>query len=183
MDSIHQVAYDLLLLLKERNYKILTVESMTGGMIINTLTDIPGFTDNIYGSYTIYNPIAKKEMLNLNTENGIYDEVFARQMCCSCTNNSAEITVAITGHAGAEMDNVGVFNVALLYKKDVDYFKIDSKTISVDISSLKELIEKYKNSTCSDEKLLIDHTIRTFVKSNATIAVLNFVIDFLTSKS
>lgn len=86
--------------LARNNKKIMTIESMTGGNIIDTFTNYPGYSDYIYGGLIVYNTNAKKNLLG-DPANSIYSEEYARQMCTDAmkTNQDPDIFVSITGNA------------------------------------------------------------------------------------
>jgi PncC family amidohydrolase len=180
IDKSHTLAYKLLQELKSRNMKIMTVESMTGGLIISTLTDIPGFSDNIYGSYVLYNTLAKKEVLNLDITNGIYNEEFVRQMCCGSVDKSVDIIIAISGNACPETGiELGVFHIGIVLKLASDHYKIFSKKINIDISSISNLIADYESSDDPQNKLFRSFQIRHFIKESAIEHIFEETITYL----
>lgn len=91
----------LLNIIKKHNLKIATVESITGGAIINELTNIPGFSDTIYGGLITYNMDAKNELLSPVTID-VYSTEYSQKMCDDVFNKtSASIVLSITGHANS----------------------------------------------------------------------------------
>ncbi|UTC61378.1 CinA family protein [Treponema sp. OMZ 787] len=53
------------LLLKERNIKLITAESLTGGLIASEFTKIPGSSEVLWGGYVVYTPQAKISLLGI----------------------------------------------------------------------------------------------------------------------
>ena len=57
---------DLADVLKDRNLKVATAESCTGGMIAAALTELPGASDWFDRGFVTYNNTAKHEMLGVS---------------------------------------------------------------------------------------------------------------------
>ena len=56
------------LLLKERGIKLITAESLTGGLIASEFTKIPGASEVLWGGYVVYTAEAKISLLNIEPE-------------------------------------------------------------------------------------------------------------------
>lgn len=54
--------------LKERSVKLITAESLTGGLIASEFTKIPGSSDVLWGGYVVYTAQAKISLLNIEPE-------------------------------------------------------------------------------------------------------------------
>ena len=54
--------------LKERGVKLITAESLTGGLIASEFTKIPGSSDVLWGGYVVYTAQAKISLLNIEPE-------------------------------------------------------------------------------------------------------------------
>nr|WP_253730214.1 nicotinamide-nucleotide amidohydrolase family protein [Treponema sp. OMZ 790] len=52
--------------LKERDIKLITCESLTGGLISSEFTKIPGASEVLWGGYVVYTPQAKIELLDVD---------------------------------------------------------------------------------------------------------------------
>lgn len=92
-------AEELLKKVSQLNYKILTIESMTGGSIINELSNIPGYSNYIYGGIMVYNNQAKNELLGCIPKT-VYSLEYAKKMCSDALMlYSADIVISITGNA------------------------------------------------------------------------------------
>ena len=55
-------------ILKEKDIKLITCESLTGGLISSEFTKIPGTSEVFWGGYVVYTPQAKISLLNVNPE-------------------------------------------------------------------------------------------------------------------
>ena len=91
--------------LSKHNLKIATVESITGGKIINALTDIPGFSNHIYGGLITYHDDAKIGLLN-----GKYDDVYTKEYAEYMAQQGfqkmdVDVIIAITGNADRTKNN------------------------------------------------------------------------------
>ncbi|EMB22087.1 CinA family protein [Treponema denticola] len=54
--------------LKERGIKLITAESLTGGLIASEFTKIPGASEVLWGGYVVYTAEAKISLLNIEPE-------------------------------------------------------------------------------------------------------------------
>jgi len=104
--DIHRVlGEEVLKLANLRDVKIAAAESCTGGMLMTTLTDIPGSSVVVERGFITYSNEAKVEMLGvaqrLIDENGAVSERVARAMAEGALRESrADLAIAITGVAG-----------------------------------------------------------------------------------
>jgi nicotinamide-nucleotide amidase len=92
-------------LLTERNWKMATAESCTGGWVAKCCTDMVGSSDWFDRGYVSYSYAAKEQMLGVSAadmlEHGAVSEAIARQMATGAKQNAnVEVAVAITGIAG-----------------------------------------------------------------------------------
>lgn len=86
-------------LLQASKVNIVTAESLTAGMILKTLVDIPMEGNTIYGGFGVYDTDAKRLWLNVKTR-GVYGDKTAIQMAEGALANSrATISLAVTGDA------------------------------------------------------------------------------------
>ena len=91
--------------LHERHWRLVTVESCTGGWTAKILTDIPGSSAWFDRGYVVYNGKAKHDMLgvSLNTiqQNGEVSEAVVRELVQGALDRAdADIALAISGIAG-----------------------------------------------------------------------------------
>jgi nicotinamide-nucleotide amidase len=98
-------AAQLLDFCRQRNLKIATAESCTGGLLAGLLTAIPGSSDVVERGFVTYSNQAKAEMLGVApamiARHGAVSAEVARAMAEGALLNSrAQISVSITGVAG-----------------------------------------------------------------------------------
>lgn len=92
-------AFKLKMLLQTKKANIVTAESLTAGMILKTLVDVPMQGATLYGGFGVYDTDAKRLWLGVTTE-GVYGEKTARQMAEGALKNSrAVVSLAVTGDA------------------------------------------------------------------------------------
>lgn len=92
-------------LLRQRNWRLVTAESCTGGWIAKCCTDLPGSSDWFDRGHVTYSNDAKQEMLGVPSgvlqEQGAVSEACARAMAAGAlTHSKAQVAVAVTGIAG-----------------------------------------------------------------------------------
>lgn len=94
-------------LLTEKNLKLATAESCTGGLIANRITDVPGASAVFTHGFVTYANRSKVELLGVSAADlethGAVSETIARQMAAGALRSSgADIAVAVTGIAGPD---------------------------------------------------------------------------------
>ena len=90
---------------REKQLKITTAESCTGGLIAGALTEIPGATEVVDRGFVVYGNNAKTKLLGVRAavimRFGAVSEEVARAMAEGALKNSvADIAVSCTGIAG-----------------------------------------------------------------------------------
>ncbi len=98
-------AESILTLARNQNFRLVTAESCTGGLIAGALTAVAGSSDVVDRGFVTYSNEAKAEMLGVPTEmlaeHGAVSEPVARAMAYGALVNSlADVSVAVTGIAG-----------------------------------------------------------------------------------
>ena len=97
----YESAYNLLKYINEenKNIQIATAESLTAGMIMSTLVDIPWLGAAKYGCFGVYDTDAKRTFLGVKTEN-VYTHKCAKEMAVGVLKNSnATLAISVTGNA------------------------------------------------------------------------------------
>lgn len=94
-------------LLKERCWKISTVESCTGGMIASSLVDVPGASDVLEEAFVTYCDRAKHELVGVSRKTLDTYTAVSRECCREMALGGAEragsdICLSATGYAGPE---------------------------------------------------------------------------------
>ncbi|MFM8940537.1 MAG: CinA family protein, partial [Phenylobacterium sp.] len=87
---------------RERQLRLVTAESCTGGLVAGAICAIPGASDVFERGFVVYNNRAKQELLGVPGEIiadlGAVSEPVARMMAEGALENShAHLAVAITG--------------------------------------------------------------------------------------
>jgi nicotinamide-nucleotide amidase len=90
---------------RERNLRLVTAESCTGGLVAAAICAIPGASDVFERGFVSYTNRAKQEMLGVSgdliADLGAVSEPIVRMMAEGAIENShAHVSVAITGVAG-----------------------------------------------------------------------------------
>lgn len=90
---------------RERNIKLATAESCTGGLVAAVLTACEGSSDVVECGFVTYSNAAKTELLGVPTalirETGAVSEAVAQRMAQGALAHSlADIAVSVTGIAG-----------------------------------------------------------------------------------
>lgn len=92
-------------LLIQKNIKISTAESCTGGLLAKTFTDVPGSSKFFDCGFVTYSNQSKTKLLQVSSEHikkhGAVSSVIAQEMAIGAINNSAaNFSIATTGIAG-----------------------------------------------------------------------------------
>lgn len=90
---------------REKNLRLVTAESCTGGLVAAAICAVPGASDVFERGFVVYNNRAKQEMLDVSgdlmADLGAVSEPIARMMAEGALENShAHVSIAITGIAG-----------------------------------------------------------------------------------
>ena len=101
------VARQLANTLQQRQQRLISVESCTGGMVAASLTSLPGSSQWFEGAFVTYRLSAKTQMVGVPEatleQYGAVSEPTARAMAeGALKHSSADISVAITGVAGPD---------------------------------------------------------------------------------
>ncbi len=102
---MHSLVEELSLLLANKNMRLVTAESCTGGMIAAAMTDRSGSSSIFERGYVTYSNESKIEELGVNgatiETHGAVSEQTAKEMAQGALKNShADIALSVTGIAG-----------------------------------------------------------------------------------
>ncbi|WP_050981327.1 CinA family protein [Caldisericum exile] len=112
--------------LKERNLTIATAESVTGGLVAKSITDVPGSSKVFLGGIIAYSPNAKVNILKIDEtlikKLGTVDPLIAEIMARNVKGIfGADVGVSTTGIAGPdsiEGKQVGLCYVGIVIKDE-----------------------------------------------------------------
>lgn len=114
------LAASVLEMLCDRDLRIVTSESCTGGLIASLLTDVEGRSHAFERGFVVYSEEAKIELLDVDPAliegAGVVSAVVAAAMAEGALGRSrAEVSVAVTGYAGPRQgeEEVGLVHVAV----------------------------------------------------------------------
>ncbi|MGH6985927.1 MAG: CinA family protein [Caulobacteraceae bacterium] len=139
---------------RERQLRIVTAESCTGGLVAAALIAIPGASDVFERGFVAYTNRAKQELLGISgdilADLGAVSEPVARMMAEGALENShAHLAVAITGIAGPDggtaMKPVGTVHFATARTNEslrhkMELFDLDSRG-EIQIASVQTALE------------------------------------------
>jgi len=105
MEDSEELAREVLRVFEERDLKLATAESCTGGLVSAAITDIAGSSKIFERGFVTYSNEAKAEMLDVSSETlaafGAVSAETAREMAAGAlAHSNADIAVSITGVAG-----------------------------------------------------------------------------------
>ena len=149
----------------ERDLKVSTAESCTGGMLASLLTDIEGCGHGFDRGFVTYSKQAKCELLGIEESlldrNDAVSEAVARAMAEGALDRSgADIAISVTGFAGPASDGKeeGLVHFALASKQAktthrVEHFGARGRG-PIRIAALRAMLEMLDAATgqCSGEK-------------------------------
>ncbi len=163
-DKNLEIASVLVEKLIENNLTIAFAESITGGKLASSITDVPGSSNVIGSSYVTYSNESKKMNLNVNRETlekyGAVSDKTAYEMAKGLKEKTnADICVSTTGEAGPNPSEKEVGTVfSCIYFNDKKYFmkhydfnggrnKIRNRTVNSVLSQILFLINRkeYQN--------------------------------------
>lgn len=143
---------------RQRNLRIVTAESCTGGLVAAALTEIPGSSDVVERGFVTYSNRAKSELLGVPgdviADLGAVSEAVVRMMAEGALEAAnAHVSVAITGVAGpgggTPLKPVGLVHFAtarangpILHRvehfQDMDRSQVRMAAVAVALEMLRE---------------------------------------------
>lgn len=118
--------------LRERKFTIATAESCTGGLLADTLTDVPGSSEYFQCGFVTYNNQSKMDELgvaeNILIEHGAVSEEVAKAMALGAQKAAqVDIAVSTTGIAGPGGSTVekpvGLVYISIAIADNAEVFK------------------------------------------------------------
>jgi len=104
---VQELASSLIKKLQEKNLTLAVAESLTGGLVAASLTEIPGASKVIKGSITAYSDEIKQNVLNVNEDTITNFTSISEQVALEMAINvrkimKSDIGISTTGVAGPE---------------------------------------------------------------------------------
>lgn len=104
---VQELASSLIKKLEEKNLTLAVAESLTGGLVAASLTEIPGASKVFKGSITAYADEIKQNILNVNKETILKFTSISEQVALEMAINvrtimKSDIGISTTGVAGPE---------------------------------------------------------------------------------
>ena len=173
----YQSAYNLLACLNDNKLElqIATAESLTAGMIMSTLVDIPWLGRLKYGCFGVYDTDAKRTFLGVKVDN-VYTHKCAAEMVVGVLKNSnAALAISVTGNAmplNEDNEMLGEVFIGIAgYNKENQIIYITKSINACMEANNNEFKEKCKNwvKTIQDGKQ--DEKYTTFNKILDTAAI------------
>lgn len=122
-----QIEEVIVRVLKEKNLKISFAESMTGGMLAQMITSVPGASNVLDESFVTYAVSAKNNILGVPLDLVEKYDVVSEQVVLSMVNglasiSNANVCVAVSGYAGPDGSDVGKVCYAIKCDNNVKAF-------------------------------------------------------------
>ena len=138
--------------LREKQLKVCTAESCTGGLIAKSFTDLAGSSDWFERGFVTYSNLSKSEMIDVPgsviEKYGAVSEAVANAMASGALKHSAaDVSVAVTGVAGPDGGSVekpvGTVWIAVASEKQLiaKKFLFDGDRDAIRIATMRRAIE------------------------------------------
>jgi nicotinamide mononucleotide (NMN) deamidase PncC len=190
----HKAAYDVLVELNTRATRdlwlqIATTESLTAGLIMSTLVDIPWGGYLKYGCFGVYDTDAKRVFNGVRVDD-VYTHLCAKEMAVGVLKNSnASIAVAVTGNAMPLNDHAKMLGEVFIGvagyndKGEIIYLtKSINACIESDIDEFKSTCKTWYSTIVTDKKYnsrtataLVSQEIRNYTTYKALTTCLEFI--------
>ena len=117
----------------EKNIRIGSAESLTGGLFSSTITSIPGVSKIFKGSIVSYSTLIKENVLKIDRETidkyGVISHEIAEKMCRNAKDIlDVDMALSFTGNAGPdamEGKPVGRVYIGICYKDSVETYEFN----------------------------------------------------------
>lgn len=124
---------EIVLKLIEKNIRIGSAESLTGGLFASTITSIPGVSKIFKGSIVSYSTLIKEKILRIDKEivdkYGVISREIAEKMCMSAKEIlDVDLAISFTGNAGPdamEGKPVGRVYIGICYNDIVETYELN----------------------------------------------------------
>lgn len=172
--------------LKARQLNVVTAESLTAGMIVATLVDVPADGAYVYGGFATYDSDAKRQDLGVRVGDVYTKECSLEMAIGAALHSRALVGVAVTGNAGPvardDLDSLGVVDVAVAIRTDVaapgsdlpadpafpqTFTSVSRRINACDADGhpeTRELCEKYKIEAAEDPDGYVSNAVLTVTR-------------------
>ena len=168
----HDSAKTVFCRLKHDGLRLATAESLTGGMIAQAITAIPGSSDVFWGGLVSYSIEAKKRLLSVPgsviEEYGVVSRETAAAMARGALDASdADVSVAVTGVAGpsggSDAISVGTVWMAVAFRPTIAASGATETAVSVE--TLRNYVRgsRHRERSVTDRepiRLILDYNER-----------------------
>ena len=135
MSKLEKKIYEKLL---EKNYKIATAESCTGGLVASTLINVNGASNIIEMSFVTYSNEAKIKLVNVNPKTIDKYSVVSEEVAIEMAKGAKEVaksnigisTTGLAGPKGDENHKVGTVCFAIIINETIYAYTKIFKNIS-----------------------------------------------------
>lgn len=150
--------YDVVKKLIGMKLSVVTAESITGGLIAKTITDVPGSSSIFKKGFIVYSNEAKIELLNVRKDTidtyGVVSNEVANEMALNLYKmTSSDICIATTGNAGPDVCDdkpVGRVYIGIAYKGKIKVYECDFKPSGTN-QETRDFIRNETNKKVFDE--------------------------------
>lgn len=132
--NINLIAREMIDLLLEKNLKIATAESCTGGLIAKLITDIPGASKVFECGICAYSNFIKEKLLSVSTRTLTLHTAVSKEAAMEMAANvrklaKADVGLSTTGYAGPKGPNsdetVGLVYIGLSNMTKTTYIQLN----------------------------------------------------------
>lgn len=183
--AAHSTTSKLKQILGKNSLNLVTVESLTAGMIAKTIVDTPQPTNSVlYGGFVVYDTDAKRQWCGVKTT-GVYSEKTAHEMAEGALRNSrAMVALSVTGNAMPlphHKDMLGVVDIGVSFRTDPEFL---TYTKHFDVSQEDEIFKVWKdlNSTNPKKKfapLSLTSMVADVIRMRTVVEACRFATDQL----
>ncbi|ATZ17438.1 competence damage-inducible protein A [Williamsoniiplasma luminosum] len=129
---MEKIVQKIIEILKDQKLKLASVESFTGGMFANELTNVPGASEIFYGGMISYSNEFKIQQLKVKKglikKYGVVSQEVAEEMVVKLIKKTkAHVGISFTGNAGPTSNNqeqVGVGYICVWYLGSLTCLKV-----------------------------------------------------------
>ena len=185
----HLAAYELLVLMNSKStsnkyLQVATSESLTAGLIMSTLVDIPWGGYLKYGCFGVYDTDAKRVFNGVKTDD-IYTHKCASEMAIGVLKNSnATLAISVTGNAmpyNQEVDRLGEVFIGIagydIYNNIIYITKSINSCIDSNYLEFKKTCSNWFNTITRDP------TLKTYNSRSNTASISQEIRYYTTYKA